>query len=426
MKIRHIIIPLTIIGSFSILVSLVQENDVSNKENEEVYIAEEKQKVEKVVEQVKVDENQLPVGLSEDHKYIINKESAFILEDNYMKSNGKGTDYNINVFASVLGGSVSDYNGEFYSLVLPDYPTILLKMNSNEFYIYGKKHTTNSDFYFSDNQIFGDFESLAKQTYIEFKKDEKSNILTSFKTREPFDKNSYVTILVFHESNVGENNSMSISPDKLKSQLKALQKSDYSFITDSDLLAYIHDWKDIPDNSIIIHFDDGYESFYKNAFPILKEMNIPSSMYLVGKTVKEKTSDSESYQTPHLSWEQIREMQDTGLVSFQSHTMDMHFKDGVYQQPDEIYEDYVQRIYKDFNDSKQLIEQKLGTPVISVAYPSGAYNDFVDAVAAAYYPMTMTMDHGIEKGNFDPYKIRRIYGNGNDSPSGLIKRINYY
>ena len=68
----------------------------------------------------------------------------------------------------------------------------------------------------------------------------------------------------------------------------------------------------LPENSILVTFDDGYKNNYTNAFPILKKYNIKATIFLNTKYIGE----DESY----LNWNEIREMYGSGLVDFQMHT----------------------------------------------------------------------------------------------------------
>ena len=68
----------------------------------------------------------------------------------------------------------------------------------------------------------------------------------------------------------------------------------------------------LPQNSILITFDDGYKNNYTLAFPILKKYNMKATVFLNTKFIGE----DEAY----LNWDEIREMYKSGLIDFQLHT----------------------------------------------------------------------------------------------------------
>ena len=68
----------------------------------------------------------------------------------------------------------------------------------------------------------------------------------------------------------------------------------------------------LPQNSILITFDDGYKNNYTLAFPILKKYNMKATIFLNTKFIGE----DEDY----LNWDEIREMYKSGLIDFQLHT----------------------------------------------------------------------------------------------------------
>lgn len=68
----------------------------------------------------------------------------------------------------------------------------------------------------------------------------------------------------------------------------------------------------LPENAILVTFDDGYRNNYTNAFPILKKYNIKATIFLNTKYIGTDTS--------YLNWNEIQEMYESGLIDFQLHT----------------------------------------------------------------------------------------------------------
>src|SRR5690606_1373661 len=128
-----------------------------------------------------------------------------------------------------------------------------------------------------------------------------------------------------------------------------------------------------PPNPIMITMDDGYESNYIYAYPVLKEYNMKATIFLITSLIKNEEEKHLLKGIPKLSWEQIQEMSESGLIEFHSHTHDAHAKydngikktaymTGPILKEDgqlETEEEYEQRIYEDLLLSKKIIEEKI-------------------------------------------------------------------
>ncbi len=111
-------------------------------------------------------------------------------------------------------------------------------------------------------------------------------------------------------------------------------------------------------------FDDAFEDFFEVAFPILKENEIPSTVFVPTAYIETGLNMIES--KPHCSWQQTRHMQNSGLVDFQSHGHNhKHIK-----QMD------LETLKNDVVTSKKIIESNLNTIVDMFAYPGGKFQDW--------------------------------------------------
>ena len=102
-------------------------------------------------------------------------------------------------------------------------------------------------------------------------------------------------------------NEKGVSPAEFEEHLKLIKKSNTFKIEE------IEDKNNkLPKNSILVTFDDGYEDNYKYAFPLLKKYNVKATIFL--NTAYIGTDPG------YMSWNQIREMYESGLADFQLHT----------------------------------------------------------------------------------------------------------
>lgn len=128
------------------------------------------------------------------------------------------------------------------------------------------------------------------------------------------EKNLQIPIFVYHdivedESQV-EYDYMQTTVDTFEKQITGLMKLGYKPISYEDLIEYKNGKKAIPKWSFLITFDDGYKGVYKYAYEIAKKYNIPMTSFEITDTI-----GTEGYYT----WEEAREMHDSGLMSIYLH-----------------------------------------------------------------------------------------------------------
>lgn len=154
--------------------------------------------------------------------------------------------------------------------------------------------------------------------------------------------------------------------------------------------------------------DDGYESNYKYAYPILKENDMKATIFIIVLRFDEE------YGIPRLSWEQVKEMSDSEVISIQSHTYDLHHKENT--DPVEVSamiaddsDNYYQKIIDDLSISKQLIEYKLDKEVVSLSYTYGHYDEnTLSAVDEVGFKVAYTVEHGLNGLDTNPLELQRI------------------
>lgn len=129
-----------------------------------------------------------------------------------------------------------------------------------------------------------------------------------------------------------------VEPDSLRRQLEFLVRNGYRCLTTDDLDPLLSGGS-LPAKSVMLTFDDGWGSLWSVGFPILREFGLRVVVFLVPARVQESgvgptlddlktgrcTPDCvlgrDSSEIPLLTWQEIRQMHDSGLVDFQSHTL---------------------------------------------------------------------------------------------------------
>ena len=197
---------------------------------------------------------------------------------------------------------------------------------------------------------------------------------------------------------------LTLSSDELVAQFSWLKSHGYHPVSLDDLLAARDGRRALPDKAVLLSFDDGYQSMYSRVFPLLKLYNYPAVLALVSDWMEAKpgtviTYDDDQFRREQLlNWDQVREMQKSGLVEVISHSHQLH--GGVSANPQgnlqpaaaarfydaatrryETDEQYRRRISDDLQRSVRILEQRLGAKPRALAWPYGSYTR--DAAAAA-------------------------------------------
>lgn len=252
------------------------------------------------------------------------------------------------------------------------------------------------------------------------------------------EENSYIPVLMYHHFEEGGNTSTIVDPDVFREQLSYLKEQGYETITEQELLLFIEEGKKLPEKPILITIDDGYLSNYTYAYPILKELEMKATIFVVTDW-RTKTS---GLLYPHFNWVQAKEMVDSGYIDIQSHTYNSHYKvankNGGKKYPVlttklwlnnqlETQEQYEARIRNDLQLAKNTIENEVGNEVTSIAFPYGAYNDSVIRIAQEEnYKLMYTINRGVTYPKSNPDKIHRINVPAHYTGADIVRDIQYY
>jgi len=245
--------------------------------------------------------------------------------------------------------------------------------------------------------------------------------------------------------------------------------------------------KDIPDNTIVITLDDGYKDNYLNAFPIFKKLSMPATIFLATDSIgsgrilwhdrvfsafrqtkehflawyesnskgyplrtlqeklfaqkevlkflrsldddkrlfwidhlveKLKVEDRKEVPDLMLTWDEVKLMHNYG-ISFGSHTVTHPILSRLS----------VDKAQEEIEKSKKSIEEKLGAPVKTFAYPNGSKEDFnrvtKNLLKEAGYICAVTTVFGTNESDQDLFELRREWIWGDYLP-GFAMRLNWY
>ena len=201
-----------------------------------------------------------------------------------------------------------------------------------------------------------------------------------------------VPILVYHQVNDVDEDELTLRVEQFDAQMKYLVDEGYNVITPTELLDAWDGKGSLPNKPAVITFDDGHIELYKNVFPILKKYNLKATIFII--------TDFLNLYPNYLTWDQAREMQASGLVSFQSHTLNNRDLTKIKSRD---------KIWDQLYSSKQAIEWYLKTPVAFISYPGGQYDQDVESLSKeAGYRAGFTFDYSLTHNLPQHYLLARI------------------
>jgi peptidoglycan/xylan/chitin deacetylase (PgdA/CDA1 family) len=156
-----------------------------------------------------------------------------------------------------------------------------------------------------------------------------------------------------------------VSPSKLRAQLDYVKAGGWSPMLFSELRKALTGGAHLPRKPLLVTFDDGYANNYESGFPILKELGVKAGIFLVHETLGRHNAwhdPSGEPWIPMMNLAQAREMQESGLVEFGSHTM---------RHP-RLTKVSAEEARWEIAESKRRLEADLGREVRAFAYPYGA------------------------------------------------------
>lgn len=216
-------------------------------------------------------------------------------------------------------------------------------------------------------------------------------------------------VLMYHRvTDLGEYDQLTVTPTRFEEQLSTLQR-ECSVLGLGEAL-------ENDKSSVVITFDDGYLDNYLEAAPLLKKYNLPALIYLTSDFADQNASHPRytSKERLHMNWSEVHALQSDGSISFGSHTC-------THPMLSELSDADSKR---EIVESKQRLEDKLGTAAVSFAYPNGNYGEReVDFVREAGYQHAVTVKPGVNRLGADPLQLRRTEVTDRDAAQEFAAKL---
>ncbi len=243
--------------------------------------------------------------------------------------------------------------------------------------------------YFDGEYWYLPYEQWLEEAGYHYYEDPKGDrYYTLYPKAETLYKGAKVPVLMYHavSDDLWGIAGLFVSPANMEKQLQYLADNGYTPIWFEDL-AHI----ETIEKPVILTFDDGYDDNYTNLFPLLKKYNMKATVFMITGSIGA---------TRYLTAEQIKEMNESGLVSFQSHTV---------SHPD-LGKCTAEELDTEMLESKATLARLTGKEPFVLCYPMGKWSELSLEKTAEHYEYGIFMTgKTFVTGETDRVRVYRKY-----------------
>jgi peptidoglycan/xylan/chitin deacetylase (PgdA/CDA1 family) len=208
----------------------------------------------------------------------------------------------------------------------------------------------------------------------------------------------FPVILTYHSISEGDS-PIKISPGLFADQMSWLQA--HACVAPlSGVVAALVQQKPLPERTVVLTFDDGYQDFYFSAAPVLRRLKFPATVFLptayCGRTNGWPGQPNWVKEEALMTWDQISELARGGF-SFGAHSIN-------HPVLADVSADVAER---EIAGSKSQIEETTAKPVEFFAYPYGRWNPAVREMVRRHYQGACSTAAGVLEPDADPFALPR-------------------
>lgn len=178
-------------------------------------------------------------------------------------------------------------------------------------------------------------------------------------------KKGYV-VLMYHSTPVSASWVYDVGKNYFKEQITYLSNN-YDVLSISSIVERMRRGEKLNKTVFGITFDDGYENNYKVAYPLLAKYDIPATIFPCTLYITEDGSYKSRIGEQMLSWREIEEMEESGLITIGSHSHSHKNLTSISKK----------EVINEIETSKRIFQDKLSIEVELFSAPGGYMNDGV-------------------------------------------------
>ncbi|HSF05581.1 MAG TPA: polysaccharide deacetylase family protein [Methylomirabilota bacterium] len=205
-----------------------------------------------------------------------------------------------------------------------------------------------------------------------------------------------VPVLVYHHIAPRAQGRLVLAASMFEQQMRYLKARGYRTVSLDDLIEHTQLGRQLPRRSVVLTFDDGYQSFLRHAYPVLKKLGFTATLFVY--------TDYVGLGRNALGWDDLRRLADEGFG------LGAHSKthSELRRRADESPEAYARRVHSELVVPLQLFQARLGRTPRVLAYPYGSYDDeLMQQVGNKGYLAALTVRREGNPSFVHPLRIRR-------------------
>lgn len=207
------------------------------------------------------------------------------------------------------------------------------------------------------------------------------------------------TILLYHRFGPVITGATTVRTSVFEKQMKFLREHNYNVVRLRDVVEFIEGRGQLPERAVAITADDGRRTVFTEMKPIVERYRIPVTLFIYPSAIS-----NASYA---MTWEQLKQLQATGLFDIESHT---------YWHPNFRIEkrrlspaDYQQLVDSQLRKSREVLQRRLGSKVDLLAWPFGINDsELIAAARRAGYVAAFTIQRRQVSNRDNPMAIPRF------------------
>lgn len=207
-----------------------------------------------------------------------------------------------------------------------------------------------------------------------------------------------IPVLNYHHVHDEAESFFRVTPATLRAQMEFLLGAGYRPI-DLQALITLKGATSVNEKYALVTFDDAYDDFLANVWPVLKPLQIPTTLFVISDYIGDWNDwdPIRESRRRHLDRAQLQYLRDEG-VTLASHSRTHLPLVALGERP----------LLSEIRDSKRALEQLFETPIRALAYPGGHVNQRVRDVTAAHYELGFATTTDATARFCDAYLIPRF------------------
>lgn len=238
-------------------------------------------------------------------------------------------------------------------------------------------------------------------------------------------------VLMYHSIRRGPESDYAVTPDTLEEDLAYMQRLGWQTVSSEQICNYVFHGDALPDNPVLLTFDDGFYNNLAYALPLLEKYDMCATVNVVGEfTQILAEADSHSAVYSYLTADDLRTMLESGQITLGNHTTNLHHQSarmGCRIMPNEPEDAYSAVLRADIGSLQTYLAQETGISPIVFAYPYGFdCPESVPILRELGFLITLSCREGVNILTDDPeclYGLRRYNRFGYYTTEGYFSHI---